>query len=220
MKPGECMCALKQIQSSYGFPDPVQAELGPPQQLPIPSAHFCPLHTTHYPRVQVPYGQETPGSVQGLLHRCLLNIPRKAQLLTDTASRCPVKVYRCWQLSASQMRMSFLRSPEACRDENHGYRHVPHTQIPTCPQGQPSLTRYLPSEEMAMQSIWLQWPGGCPSVSSLTRGITCSFCPLSTLPVTRRGQRILGWGTGQTGNPFKGQHGKRELKSKYLVQLL
>ena len=40
------------------------------------------------------------------------------------------------------------------------------------PQGPPHLTRYLPSEEMAMQSTWLLWPGGCPSAPFLARGIT------------------------------------------------
>jgi hypothetical protein len=76
-----------------------------------------------------------------------------AQVLTDTASRCPVKVYRCQQLWASQMRMSLLQSPEACGDKDDGHRHIPHTQTSHCPQGQPSLTRYLPSEEMAMQRM-------------------------------------------------------------------
>lgn len=42
----------------------------------------------------------------------------------------------------------------------------------THPQGQPCLTRYLPSEEMAMQRTWLLCPGGCPSAPFLARGIT------------------------------------------------
>lgn len=75
------------------------------------------------------------------------------QSLTDTASRCPVKVYRCWQLWASQMRISLLRSPEACGNEGNGHRHIPPTHTSIRPQGQPSLTRYLPSEEMAMQRM-------------------------------------------------------------------
>lgn len=66
---------------------------------------------------------------------------------------------------------------------------------PTCLQGRPSLTRYLPSEEMAMQRMWLLWPEGCPWVPFLARGITCSFRPVSTLPATKRGKRLLGRGT-------------------------
>lgn len=42
----------------------------------------------------------------------------------------------------------------------------------THPQGQPCLTRYLPSEVMAMQRMWLLCPGGCPSAPFLARGIT------------------------------------------------
>lgn len=34
-----------------------------------------------------------------------------------------MKVYRCVQLCASQMRMSLLRSPEACGEEDNGHRH-------------------------------------------------------------------------------------------------
>lgn len=45
-------------------------------------------------------------------------------------------------------------------------RPLPH------PQDLPGLTRYLPSEEMAMQRMWLLWPGGCPSAPFLARGIT------------------------------------------------
>lgn len=51
-----------------------------------------------------------------------LKVPHGGPLLTDTASRCPVKVYRCLQLGASQMRMSLLRSPEACGEEDSGHR--------------------------------------------------------------------------------------------------
>lgn len=94
-------------------------------------------------------------------------------MLTDTASRCPVKVYRCLQLWASQMRMSLLRSPEACGEEHGGHRRAPTVcPDPPHPQGPPCLTRYLPSEEMAMQRTWLLWPGGCPSAPFLARGIT------------------------------------------------
>lgn len=65
----------------------------------------------------------------------------------------------------------------------------------TRPRDQPGLTRYLPSEEMAMQRMWLSWPGGCPSVPFLARGITWSFRPLSTLPDTgrERGYWDGGW---------------------------
>lgn len=62
-----------------------------------------------------------------------------ARALTDTASRCPVKVYRCWQLWASQMRISLLRSPEAYGDEDNGHRHTPHTQTSHLPTG-PTLS--------------------------------------------------------------------------------
>ena len=51
-----------------------------------------------------------------------------------------------------------------------GTHHVP-TPL-TYSRGQPCLTRYLPSEEMAMQRTWLLWPEGCPSAPFLARGIT------------------------------------------------
>lgn len=59
----------------------------------------------------------------------------EAPPLTDTASRCPVKVCRCWQLRASQIRMSLLRSPEACGDEDNGRRHPPCAQASHPPPG-------------------------------------------------------------------------------------
>lgn len=61
--------------------------------------------------------------------------PEEAPPLTDTASRCPVKVYRCWQVRASQIRMSLLRSPEACGDEDNGHRHPPCAQTSHPPTG-------------------------------------------------------------------------------------
>lgn len=45
-----------------------------------------------------------------------------------------------------------------------------------------------------MQRMWLLWPGGCPWVPFLARGITRSFRPLSTLPATKTRKRLLGWG--------------------------
>lgn len=51
-----------------------------------------------------------------------------------------------------------------------GTRWVPRPL--THAQGQPCLTRYLPSEEIAMQRMWLLWPGGCPSAPFFARGIT------------------------------------------------
>lgn len=62
-----------------------------------------------------------------------LKVPHGGPLLTDTASRCPVKVYRCLQLAASQMRMSLLRSPEACGEEDSGHRR-PCAQTSHCPR--------------------------------------------------------------------------------------
>lgn len=99
-----------------------EAPLLPGQLHPAP--RLSPLMTddaTHCTNVQA------PGSLS-LSHP----IPRpgrlafpegdRGPLLTDTASRCPVKVYRCLQLGASQMRMSLLRSPEACGEEDSGHR--------------------------------------------------------------------------------------------------
>ena len=43
-------------------------------------------------------------------------------------------------------------------------------------------TRYLPSDEMAMQRTWAVCPMGCPSVLFLPPGTTQSFFPLSTSP--------------------------------------
>lgn len=117
----------------------VPAEPGLLPSLPISSAHSQPLHTTHYPERPL---QMSPGSGVWLLApgghtqqaphaRQVVTIPS----LTDTASRCPVKVYRCWQLWASQIRMSLLRSPEACGNEGNGHRHTPHTQTSHPPTG-------------------------------------------------------------------------------------
>lgn len=61
-----------------------------------------------------------------------------------------MKVYRCWQLWASQIRMSLLQLPEA---------------------------RYMPSQERAMQMLWLLWPEGCRWVPHLAQRITHSFHP-------------------------------------------
>ena len=75
------------------------------------------------------------------------------------------------------MRMSLLRSPEAYGDKDmstYGDRgtHCVPTPLTPLPRGQRSLTKYLPSEEMAMQRTWVLWPGGCPSAPFLARGIT------------------------------------------------
>lgn len=120
----------------------VPAEPGLPPSLPISSTHSRPLHTHH----SLPRGASVdelgvwplaPGrhAQQASHARQVLN----AQSLTDTASRCPVKVYRCWQLWASQIRMSLLRSPEACGYEGNGHQHTPHPKPPPAHRADPVL---------------------------------------------------------------------------------
>ena len=122
---------------------PRQARLNLPQLFPIASPCFCPIHQragsmrmrTVCVSHAIPWSAAPSLAHSGPEKRPL----KEAQLLTDTASRCPVKVYRCWQLWASQMRMSLLRSPEAYGDKDNGQRHplCAHTSHPPSGPTQP-----------------------------------------------------------------------------------
>lgn len=170
---------LKQLRRLRGLPAPWASSLSPPDV----SFPFTPLMTLAtpltMPKCRCPEdgticlippfpGPSTEPGPRG----CSARVRPRGQLLTDTASRCPEKVYKCLQLCASQMRMSLLRSPEACAEEDNGHGHPPGAQTAHPAPGHPCLTRYLPSEEIAMQRTWLLWPGGCPSAPFLARGIT------------------------------------------------
>lgn len=100
---------------------------------------------------------------------------KEAQLLTDTASRCPVKVYRCRQLCASQMRMSLLRSPEAFGDEDNGHRHSLGARTSHPPSG-PTLP---------YQVLAIRRDGHAKDVAAVARGL-----PLSTLLGSRDDMKL------------------------------
>lgn len=126
---------------------------------------------------------------------------------TDTASRWPVKVYRCWQLWASHMRMSLLRSPEACGDEDNGHRH------PMCaPDSRPP-----PGASTALRGTCRQrrWPcreygccgwGVAPQHPSWPVG-SREASVQSPRSLTTGKRKLLGQRVGLAGNPLRGSTG-------------
>lgn len=120
---------------------PRGAQLGPPSPVPLALSRPSQCHSL----------RQRAGSLRTGALSSFAPVPRawhqaqhsgaqstaaeEAPPLTDTASRCPVKVCRCWQLRASQIRMSLLRSPEACGDEDNGRRHPPCAQASHPPPG-------------------------------------------------------------------------------------
>lgn len=136
-------------------------------------------------------------------------LPEEARLLTDTASRCPVKVYRCLQLWASQMRMSLLRSPEACGEEDSGHRQAP----PVCPHPSPTPRAHHTLPGTCRRRRWPCRVRGCygrgaapPHPSWLVGSHEASVhSPHSLTPREERYRT----GVGQAGDrpPHQGQHG-------------
>lgn len=123
-------------------------------------------HRAPEDRYALPHSSHSPGPSTWptqVLAKCP---PKEAQLLTDTASRCPVKVYRCRQLWASQIRMSLLRSPEACGDEDNGHGH------PLCAQTSPPP----PGPALPYKVLAVRGDGHAEDVAAVAGGL-----PLGTL---------------------------------------
>lgn len=98
---------------------------------------------------------------------------------TDTGPLCPVNLYRCLHVSASQIIISLFISPVAYR--KNGLLVENDCEFLQTVAG--LLTKYLASDETAMHRMWPVCPTCRSSVPFLPPGIVRSFFPLSTSPV-------------------------------------
>lgn len=88
----------------------------------------------------------------------------KGVYFTDTGPLCPVNLYRCLHVAASQIMINLFMSPVA---------------------------RYLPSDDMEIHRTWAVCPTWRSSVPFLPPAIVCSLLPFSTSPaVTEENGRI------------------------------